>query len=514
MLELPNYGQLLKRLRHPGNNFRQIASSVSLRLTPKHYGTAIALDLLALVVVLSLGIKPAVKFVSPILSNITSSNLINFSRTKHELFAFAPGWSLNKLGKVDLDSISTLSYFDLPVNSDGTLNFESSGYEIFKSEQASALFQRAHDRGVKVFITLSQGNNNDIAAILNDDAARQNIISQTVTEVKESGIDGATVDFEYQGNASPVLRGKFSQFIEQFTARMHQENPGLQLAVAIPDSTGDQSLYDSRALADKSDKMLMMASDFAVPETKNASIISPIFGSDDGSYWQKVTDAVSRLLKDIPQHKFAMETAWYGNGDDYPLYIPRSAPSGESAAQASDATPLKTPLPKGIVDNLVSAVPADAQAAARKNLPFIAKALEEEGILNTNVLAYAMATIEHETAGTFEPVDEIKGNKSARRLGYEGGAAYFGRGFIQLTHLRNYKVMGSRIGMGDSLAKDPSQASKPEVAAKILAAYFKDNNVSNLAAQGNFVSARVPINPDGWGLAVARLAWKYLYRMG
>src|SRR5207244_2761453 len=106
--------------------------------------------------------------------------------------------------------------------------------------------------------------------------------------------------------------------------------------------------------------------------------------------------------------------------------------------------------------------PVSSQQAAQKNLPLIAKALEEEHILTPNVLAYALATIEHETAGTFEPIDEIKGRKSARRLGYEGGTNYFGRGFIQLTHLRNYKKVGERIGMGDDLVKNPTLASRAD----------------------------------------------------
>ena len=69
--------------------------------------------------------------------------------------------------------------------------------------------------------------------------------------------------------------------------------------------------------------------------------------------------------------------------------------------------------------------------------------------------------------------------------------------------------MGQRIGMGDQLAQHPELASTPEVAAKILAAFFKDNNISNLASRGKFVAARTPVNPDNNGWLVAELAWKY-----
>jgi predicted chitinase len=165
---------------------------------------------------------------------------------------------------------------------------------------------------------------------------------------------------------------------------------------------------------------------------------------------------------------------------------------------------------KKTINGLLAGVPDHAQAAVRKNLPLIAKALEKEGILDEKVLAYALATIEHETAGTFEPIEEIKGRRSARRLGYEGGTDYFGRGFIQLTHSRNYRKVGIRIGMGESLVKNPDLALDPAVSAKILAAFFADNGIATLARQGYFVDARRPINPDAQGYWIANLAYKYL----
>ena len=199
-----------------------------------------------------------------------------------------------------------------------------------------------------------------------------------------------------------------------------------------------------------------------------------------------------------------MERAWYGNGDNYPLYKPNSEPPAEEDREASSVN-----LDRQTIERLVDGVPQKGKAGARKSIPLIAKALDKEGILDSNVLAYALATIEHETDETFEPLEEINGRFSARRLGYEGGMNYFGRGYIQLTHLRNYKVIGERIGMGERLVKNPELAGTPEVAAAVLAAFFKDNNVANLASKGNFIAARRPVNPDLNGRSVARKALKY-----
>lgn len=478
-----------------------------LKPSTKHYGAAIFLDLLILIIVLNLGFGPASKMITPWVESLQTQNS-GQGQIPNKLFAFAPGGSLNKLGKVRVEGLSTLAFFDIAVNRDGTLNQGSSSYLNFRSEQAANLFSKAHDKGVKVVVTLSQIDNGEISQILNDSAAQQNIINESIAQVKDTGIDGVNLDFEYTGLVPWGAKGKYAQFIKNFSDQMHSQVPGSILTVSVPNS-GNSDFYDLHSISERSDQVLMIAYTVPVPETRNASVITPVFdGATD--YFSRLSQAIGSLFYQLPEEKFQMETAWYGNGNNYPLYIPKVDPQTGGAA-ASVGNTLQTPLSDDVTNSLLTEVPSKSRDAARKNLPYIAKALQDEGILNQNVLAYALATVEHETAGTFEPVDEIKGRRSARRLGYEGGTDYFGRGFIQLTHLRNYKVVGARIGMGDELVKNPDLATKPEVAAKVLAAFFKDNNVANLATRGSFVAARNPVNPDAWAYSIAQIAYRYLY---
>ena len=166
-----------------------------------------------------------------------------------------------------------------------------------------------------------------------------------------------------------------------------------------------------------------------------------------------------------------------------------------------------------IYDNIINAIlpsiPQNRRLAVQKNFPYVIQALDKEGILTPNVLAYALATVGHETAGTFEPIEEYGGRQQAIRLGYGGGENYYGRGFIQLTHKENYEAIGNRIGIKD-LAEKPEKALDPEVSAKILAAFFKDRGVAEKAEQGNFVAARRPVNPDALGDQLASQAQVYL----
>lgn len=52
--------------------------------------------------------------------------------------------------------------------------------------------------------------------------------------------------------------------------------------------------------------------------------------------------------------------------------------------------------------------------------------------------AFVLANTKHETA-RYKFFKEIDGRNQAIKLGYQGGANWYGRGYIQLTHLNNYK---------------------------------------------------------------------------
>lgn len=96
----------------------------------------------------------------------------------------------------------------------------------------------------------------------------------------------------------------------------------------------------------------------------------------------------------------------------------------------------------------------------------IIKAANEGGIADKRHLAYMLATAYHETARTMQPVEEIgKGKGKAYSVPIDG-KVYYGRGYVQLTWLSNYKTMGKLLGV--DLVKNPSLACDPDIAAKVM----------------------------------------------
>lgn len=486
--------------------FSQLYKKISPYFAGKRgrYKAAIVLDLFLIFLILINGQAPAQRMMTPLVSSVKTYYSVSKHRATKENFAFVPGWARNKYSEVDIKGLTYLSFFDVPLTKEGEINRESRGYASFVSAEAWELFERARYGDTKVLLTLSAGSAENVKSILDNGSA--NLLAEAAAEeISAQNLDGIVLDFEFSKNGAINYREKFTQFITAFTKRLHEVSPDAFSAVAVPSSAlNNDSLYNIEGLEKSTDKVFLIAADFIVPEVKNNAPENPVYGYSSNQYWEKIAALLGSLEQRIPADKLVMERAWYGNGDNYPLYIPQDISSGQEHGAVSSME-----IDEKTLEGLADGVPAKGKQAARKNIPIIAKALSDEGILDSNVLAYALATIEHETDETFEPIAEIQGSLSARRLGYEGGANYYGRGFIQITHLRNYRTFGERIGMGEELVKRPELASDPVIAAKILAAYFKDNNVANLASSGNFVAARTPINPDYNGYSIASLAYKY-----
>jgi hypothetical protein len=93
----------------------------------------------------------------------------------------------------------------------------------------------------------------------------------------------------------------------------------------------------------------------------------------------------------------------------------------------------------------------------------------DESITDLRWLAYMLATTYHETARTFQPIEEI-GKGRGRPYGTEDpvtGQIYYGRGFVQLTWKRNYQTFTDLLGV--DLVNHPELALEPGTAYRVMA---------------------------------------------
>lgn len=91
--------------------------------------------------------------------------------------------------------------------------------------------------------------------------------------------------------------------------------------------------------------------------------------------------------------------------------------------------------------------------------------------------AYMFATVKHECADTWEPIEEYgkgAGHKYGQPVQVTGSdgqtytCKYYGRGYVQLTWDYNYKKMSAALAMDDALIIHPEQVLQPDIAYKIM----------------------------------------------
>ncbi|HYR11170.1 MAG TPA: glycoside hydrolase family 19 protein, partial [Longimicrobium sp.] len=137
-------------------------------------------------------------------------------------------------------------------------------------------------------------------------------------------------------------------------------------------------------------------------------------------------------------------------------------------------------------------------------------------------LAYMLATVKHECADRWQPIEEFgkgKGLKYGNPVtvkdpqGNEFTNVYYGRGYVQLTWDWNYKAMGEKLG--NRLLYEPQLALDPEVAYEIMSLGMRNGSFTGKGLskyindqQCDYVNARRIINGTDKAQTIAGYATK------
>lgn len=129
-------------------------------------------------------------------------------------------------------------------------------------------------------------------------------------------------------------------------------------------------------------------------------------------------------------------------------------------------------------------------------------------------LAYMLATTYHETAFTMAPVSEYGGESYLKSKPYY---PYYGRGYVQLTWLDNYKAQDAKLELGGQLVATPDLALDPDLALKILWGGMVDGDFTGkkladyfTTDETDFYNARRIVNGTDCASTIAKYAELFL----
>lgn len=152
----------------------------------------------------------------------------------------------------------------------------------------------------------------------------------------------------------------------------------------------------------------------------------------------------------------------------------------------------------------------------------LAAAENDPHITDIRWLAYMLATVKHECADRWLPIEEFSKGKGLKYgspvtvkdpEGAEHTNVYYGRGYVQLTWDWNYRAMGQALG--NRLLYEPQLALDPEVAYRIMSHGMRNGSFTGKGlakyindAQCDYVNARRIINGTDRAQTIAGYATK------
>jgi len=250
---------------------------------------------------------------------------------QREVMGFAPYWSLSQNANWDYRLLSTIAYFGLDINGDGSINTSTRGWTGWNSQELADTINRAHQAGDRVVVVVKAFDEATINQIVTTTAA-QTAINNTITAITSKNLDGVNIDFEgYSSPTYPNLPWALTNFASQMTAQVHQRVPGSTVTIDTyaGSASWDAGFFNISQLAPVVDGLFVMAYDMGFGNLSgHAAPNAPING-----WTYNLTTTVSQYLSKAPPWKVILGVPYYGYKYSTATNQPYSAAPGGASAE-------------------------------------------------------------------------------------------------------------------------------------------------------------------------------------
>ncbi len=234
----------------------------------------------------------------------------------HEMFGYAPYWTLHVSSGFNLAGLTTLAYFSVGVGADATVQHSGPGWVGYQSQALADLVTRAHDAGDRVVLTASCFGQSALDKMAGDPTAGARLGASLVQLVAAKNLDGVSLDFEGEGSKD---QAGLDSLVGAVSTAMHQANPHWQVTMATyASSAGDpHGFYDIGGLSASVDGFFVMAYDMNDPSTPSPTAPLTGAGFTDLDAVQQYSAVVSpsKVILGVPYYGYDWPTAGPGLGD-------------------------------------------------------------------------------------------------------------------------------------------------------------------------------------------------------
>ena len=246
----------------------------------------------------------------------------------HEIFGFAPWWTLGAASGYDLAHVTTVAYFSVDIAGDGSLVRTGEGWQGYESAALVDVIDRAHAAGDAVVLTVTCFDMPTLHQLVTDPAAAAQLSQQLIDAVQAKRMDGVNLDLEGTGSDD---RDALSAFVGNVSGALHRADPYWQVTVdTYASSASSQGYFDVPRLAAVTDALFVMAYDMQDDSTPSPSAPFDGYSAND-------TDTVHDYTAVVPPSKVILGVPFYGM--DWPV----------TSAQGKHAVGLPSPVTYDVI---------------------------------------------------------------------------------------------------------------------------------------------------------------------
>ncbi len=257
------------------------------------------------------------------------SNLI--TKTQENLQTKILGWHPYWVSQTahinyDYEALSHIAYFSYE------LDTASGGYISIHEWNSTPIIDYAHQRGVRVLLTVTNFGTSANTKLLSDTVKQKLLISNIITLLKNRNGDGVNFDLE---SVPLSQRTNLVNFIKRAVTSIKAVLPAAEISMAAPavDWSGSWNLA---ALSQLCDYLIIMGYDYYWKGSSTAGPVAPLEGEN-----YNVTKSVnSYLASGVPSGKLMLGVPWYGY--DWPVVsvIRKASATGSATARVFTAATL------------------------------------------------------------------------------------------------------------------------------------------------------------------------------
>ncbi len=222
----------------------------------------------------------------------------------HKVYGWHPYWAPESAYlSYDYSALTHIAYFSYEVDT------ATGGYMTLRGWNTTPVIDYAHQRGVKVTLTVTNFGAARNTELLSDTVKQTLLITTVVQQLKARNGDGVNFDFE---TVPAAQKANMVDFCRRAVRMIKKELPAAEISLATP-AVDWSSAWDYHSLAGICDYLIIMGYNYYWSGSATAGPVAPLTGET-----QNVTRSIDTYLNaGVPPEKLLLGVPWYGY--DWPV---------------------------------------------------------------------------------------------------------------------------------------------------------------------------------------------------